>query len=1425
MAGRSVDVSLVIKAIDQSKSALDTVAKGLSSINVAQRSVAAGSGDVGKALDDLLKNLDGLSNASKILDTGLRNSVQSYSQQTAALQAANAAIDERKRKIADLERTEARLAALQGTYKTRLGKDVAGPRIPALSGVQSSLETERGKLDRDQQSIDRIIGNIATAQQGIRETKSAQLEVATAIKTVTQQYDELTAAAKRAGEAQKEALAKAAAEAQRTELGQLADRERLGAAIGRNTGTTRIPATQAGATFSALAAREETTAASAAEEVKKLEAAQKAAAEAAKEAEVAAKREAEALASLKLYARDVAEALDPAAKTSRLLAEEQDKLAAAVKAGALSQAQADAAFSKYRDELTGVAAAQRAEVRETERLAASMQELKRQIDPAAAAEEYLTQKTLELNKALKAGILTQEQYAKALAHVKAQSESMKDNKSLTLFGLRPYETQNLMFQINDVVTQLASGTSVTQTLAQQGGQILQLFPRVGNAIAGAITPMAALGVAAVAAFGLVVKHAIDAETQIRELTAALAANADGGRYNAKGVIEAAKAMREFGVATEDAMKVAKIAIKEGLDQSQLTVFGEAAKGLSIALGTDVPAAAQKLNDSLTGGYAALVALDDQTNLLTASERERIRLLYEQGDATKAQALQTQILYERLRKLSQDSEGPWEKAVNKLASSWNRFIDALSSSAMIQGVVNALQMVVDVFSRIIEGVNTATNAINRFTGFGPTNSTTGSAGTRTGTGTGTGTDNGIGNAGTPSEIAQKRVDDLKITLDQIRAEKGVTTELEKQNRLKEDLKRLRLEDSKDGAPKSREEAALRETIIQAKLSRLAEKYNDQLKQIADARKRVAEQAKREAEQREKEQNTYQYQAAAMLRDIEKFRGKAYPDYTYRNGVKVNSGYRVGYGSDTVTRRDGTYYRVSPNTTTTKADAERDLARRIEEFANVVKQNIGAGRFNQFSAAQQASLISIAYNYGTLDRVKGKGAGISGVVKEGTVEQIAAAIRKLATDNNGINANRRLREAGAFDKPNLAVEQGAQTILDQRAQLVKDYNAELDDRLSKEERSIKNQQELVGLQGEELVAAKERQAVQEALLQAQQELRDKTGNPNANLSADQVFRIAKNAASQFDNQYKPAVRETLQKSVDDLLALRDTIQQQIRSETERGNTSVVTELEAQLDTVNGKLVTAVEKLREFLTTPGNAAALGISSEELDNILLKLDAATAKTRDWAFEFGGVKLSVDDIANAFANNAVSAIDQFAQAVANGQNAFGALWDAFRQFAADFLIQMAQMIQRQIIFNLVSGLLKGLTGGLGRLTEDVTKTINANPGIFHSGGIAGQATQFTTVHPAVFANAMRYHTGGIAGLKPGEVPAVLMQGEEVLTRKDPRHILNGGGGGRGDVKIVNAFDEGDVISKAMNTKAGEKAILNLVRSNPRAFKAALSGG
>ena len=71
------------------------------------------------------------------------------------------------------------------------------------------------------------------------------------------------------------------------------------------------------------------------------------------------------------------------------------------------------------------------------------------------------------------------------------------------------------------------------------------------------------------------------------------------------------------------------------------------------------------------------------------------------------------------------------------------------------------------------------------------------------------------------------------------------------------------------------------------------------------------------------------------------------------------------------------------------------------------------------------------------------------------------------------------------------------------------------------------------------------------------------------------------------------------------------------------------------------------------------------------------------------------------------------------------------------------------------------------------------------SSGAPGGVTR--AVDPAAFLGARRYHAGGLADrLRPGEVPAIMRRGEEVLTETDPRHRHNLGGPREVKVEIRN---------------------------------------
>ena len=94
------------------------------------------------------------------------------------------------------------------------------------------------------------------------------------------------------------------------------------------------------------------------------------------------------------------------------------------------------------------------------------------------------------------------------------------------------------------------------------------------------------------------------------------------------------------------------------------------------------------------------------------------------------------------------------------------------------------------------------------------------------------------------------------------------------------------------------------------------------------------------------------------------------------------------------------------------------------------------------------------------------------------------------------------------------------------------------------------------------------------------------------------------------------------------------------------------------------------------------------------------------------------------------------------------------------------------------NGLLSGLGSGLsGLFSGNATSTAtDLTPGgLFHEGGIVGDGGPRVGWNSGVFAGAHRYHQGGIAGLLPGEVPAILKEGEGVFTEKQ---MQNGGAGG-----------------------------------------------
>lgn len=190
---------------------------------------------------------------------------------------------------------------------------------------------------------------------------------------------------------------------------------------------------------------------------------------------------------------------------------------------------------------------------------------------------------------------------------------------------------------------------------------------------------------------------------------------------------------------------------------------------------------------------------------------------------------------------------------------------------------------------------------------------------------------------------------------------------------------------------------------------------------------------------------------------------------------------------------------------------------------------------------------------------------------------------------------------------------------------------------------------------------------------------------------------------------------------------------------------------------QLETILRLMQEQAATPAESNAIKAAVQDVD-----------KLRDATTEFQ--KTTRGAAVNGFS----SALTDIVSGAKSGK---AALLDMVGSFAKAMLDVLSKRLAAQLVDQFLDAG-KGAGGGGGGFLSTAFQFIG---NLFHSGGVVGAGGGATrAVSPAAFAFAPRYHAGGIAGLRPREVPSILLKGEEVLTENDPRHVKNfrGGAGG-----------------------------------------------
>lgn len=331
---------------------------------------------------------------------------------------------------------------------------------------------------------------------------------------------------------------------------------------------------------------------------------------------------------------------------------------------------------------------------------------------------------------------------------------------------------------------------------------------------------------------------------------------------------------------------------------------------------------------------------------------------------------------------------------------------------------------------------------------------------------------------------------------------------------------------------------------------------------------------------------------------------------------------------------------------------------------------------------------------------------------------------------------------------------------------------------------------------------------------------------NRQYDDIRKKLKELSSSTDSEGNKIISESQLQTANDLVDKLVTIRQQIAetkhqeeqlAEAQKAVNNLYAARSAEIELVNAKhragmlsqgeaqeeINKATIKYRDLLLESLDAAIALAEAQGNTELVARLTAMRVGVTELKKE---VLVTADQINNAFANTMTDAIFGFVDGTLKAK-------EAFKAFASDFLRQIAQMITQALVLKAIQN-----SGFGGFLQSGLTVPTN------HSGGIVGRSSSSKTVNPMAFLNAVRYHNGGVAGLAPNEVATVLEQGEEVLTRDDPRHRYNQESGNSSGFNIYNFIDSASFLSQALGTNDGRKAVINFMRANKASVRNVLGG-
>jgi Prophage tail length tape measure protein len=965
-------------------------------------------------------------------------------------------------------------------------------------------------------------------------------------------------------------------------------------------------------------------------------------------------------------------------------------------------------------------------------------------------------------------------------------------------GLRPYELQNLGYQVNDVVTQLSSGTGLSQVAAQQGGQILQIF----NKNLFDLIPVLARASPLIAAFGtafLVLNRAASVNQSVKEFQSILDSTSDSLKYNAVDLTNTRIGIQQLGASWSDAGSIIKQAISASIRPDALKQFSQAAIDLAQTTGTKVPDAMKTLVDAFTGGYQSILKLNDAYDFLTPKQAEQIKDLYDTGQQANATGLAFDAMAEKQHTAADEGMGYWSKVARDAAVVYHNLLDYIGDIGPIKVAASAWQALGSGIDSVLKVVGSAL-------------------------------------ASTPVSALQARLSVAQKTLDNLPS----------------------LAQEQNGG------LALQPSELAALQSRQQGIVADLQKQLADEQAKAA--ANRTGGGLFQASNKTIINSQAAIDDLKDqiaaTHGLTDAETVRLAGVKALTDAYAKRG--TLTDAAAANIKSTAEAEAQRIIQERDYLKAIQDGTGAIKDRNAAGEKAKQAAAaaglsvqgqQQAADAAreqerarIAENDKTiadadeqhLRRVK-DGVNATAVAAAGEVAYNKAVKEGILTEEDRLAARRRGEDE---ERARLAQAKSAAS----------KANSEQNTRDS-DERALQNQIGTLSSAGGN-----------KGLVTLQTQL-DDIDTKFQSLSRN-IAKYQKAGGTSVGGQSISQFQDTAQSAADRAKALtsvtyeegeinriiqeRNSLVQTYGALVETGS---ISEGEAQANIkkayaeTNPLIQDATDKLQAFIDTAKATGSLSGSQFDL------LTAKISQFRAQAVYIDPLTANIEkNLKGSVSSSIVQGIDGIATAlgglvtgatkVSDVFTAMGtAVLGVLKSITSAILNAVVQFYTTQALTSAAAGgggflgAIGSFLGfgsaaaagaaGAGGAAADVAGAAGGAAKFFHTGGVVGQGgVSKPGFASSLWDSAPRYHAGtGPIGLSPDEQAAVLQKGEEVLSKSNPRNILNGGGGvgGPSSIRNVLVFNDAD-IAGAMAGPQGEQVVINHLKRNTPAIRALLSG-